>query len=64
MIFYEQLEMGRNIRKEVQLNYNEVELKDSHFLIWDEYQTDTHNFISVEGVTDQNIRAINPTAYF
>ena len=64
VIFWEQLEMGRNIRKEVQLNYNEVELKDSHFLIWDEVQQEEHNFISVERVTDQNIRSINPTAYF
>jgi len=31
VVFYEQLQLGRNIRKEVQLNYNEVELKDSHF---------------------------------
>lgn len=64
VIFSEQLELGRNIRKEVQLNYNEVELKDSHFLIWDEVQQEEHNFISVERVTDQNIRSINPTAYF
>lgn len=37
VIFYEQLLPDKNIRKEVQLNYNEVELKDSYFLIWDEH---------------------------
>ena len=36
VIFYEQLEHSRNIRKEVILNYNEVALKDSYFLVWDE----------------------------
>lgn len=37
VIFYEQLNYVEHIRKEVHLNYNEVELKDSYFLIWDEY---------------------------
>lgn len=37
VIFYEQLNYVEHLRKEVLLNYNEVELKDSYFLIWDEY---------------------------
>ena len=35
-IFYEQLKLGKNPLKEVQLNYNDVELKDSYLLLWDE----------------------------
>jgi len=41
-----------------------VELKDSRFLIWDAHQTVSHNFISVGTVVSQNIRSINPSAYF
>ena len=40
VIFYEQLylDMDKRVIKEVQLNYNEVELKDSYFLMSDDLQ--------------------------
>jgi len=37
-----------HIRKEIQLNFNEVELKDSFFQIWAQQQTEKLNFISVD----------------
>ena len=64
MLFYEQLSVGENIRKEIQLNYNEVELKDSFFLIWEEHQTEESNFISLDHTRYQTLRTLNPTAYF
>ena len=36
VIFYEQLDIDEHLGREVQLNYNEVELKDSYFRLWDE----------------------------
>ena len=46
------------------LSYNEVELKDSFFLILDDAQTTRTNFLSVSGIRDQGLRSLNPTAYF
>ena len=51
LVFSEQLDQFNNIRKEVKLNYNLVQLKDSYFQIWDQLQTDENNFLSVETST-------------
>ena len=66
VIFYEQLynDFDKRVIKEVQLNYNEVELKDSYFLVSDAMQQETHNFLSVDRVIDRNWATINPTSYF
>lgn len=64
IVFYEQLDINQRQRKEVQLHYNEVELKDSHFRFWDEYQTENFNFISIGAVHDSSLRSINPNAIF
>ena len=63
LIFYEQLNVVEHIRKEVKLNYNEVELKDSYFYL-DKIQAEFYNFLSVENTASQNLRTLNPTAYF
>ena len=34
LLFYEQLNFVDHVRKEITLNYNEVELKDSYVLLW------------------------------
>lgn len=65
-MFYEQLysDMDKRVIKEVQLNYNEVELKDSFFLMSDSLQSENYNFLSVDRVIDRNWATINPTSYF
>jgi len=64
LLFYEQLNFVEHVRKEIQLNYNEVELKDSYFQIWSQQQTEFYNFLSVDHSVSQSLRTINPTAYF
>lgn len=64
LIFYEQLDVINNLFKEVKLNYNEVQLKDSYFHVWDRYQTEENNFLSVETSSQSTLRTLNPTAYF
>ena len=46
------------------MNYNEVELKDSYFLMSDKLQSENYNFLSVDRVVDRNWASINPTSYF
>ena len=64
LLFYDQLNRVEHVRKEISLNYNEVELKDAYFMFWAEHQTENHNFLSVDSSTHQTLRTINPTAYF
>ena len=37
LAFYDQLKFEDHIRKDIYLNYNEVQLKDHYFQIWDRY---------------------------
>ena len=64
IVFYQQLLRGNKYSKEVLLNYNEVELMDSYVLLFEEYQAVEHNFLSVEKVSDVNLRTINPSAFY
>ena len=64
IVFAEMLTYGDQVQKEVMLNYNEVDIKDSYFHMWDTYQTDSYNFLSLDGIKDMGIKLVNPTAYF
>ena len=64
IVFYQQLLRDKKYSKEVLLNYNEVELMDSYVLLFEEYQAVEHNFLSVEKVSDVNLRTINPSAFY
>lgn len=37
LTFYEQLNFYDHIRKDINLNYNEVQLKDNYFQFWERY---------------------------
>ena len=46
------------------LNYNEVELYDSYFRIWDSQQVDENNFLSIDTILPNNLYGINPDSYY
>ena len=64
VIFYEQLDPDNNLRKDVQLNYNEVELYDSYFRVWDQQQVEENNFLSIDTVMSNSLYGVNSNSYY
>ena len=64
VIFYEQLNPDDNLRKDVQLNYNEVELYDSYFRVWDQQQVEENNFLSIDTVLPNSLYGVNSNSYY
>ena len=63
-IFNDQLDPDKNIRREVTLNYNIAKFNDKLFQFSDDLEIEKETFLTIDQVRDQNIQALNPTAYF